>query len=99
MLIVEGVATLKSLTTGEEFTVDSSDLDFEIRGSDERGMGPEALHMADIDFDDTDDGTISCEWTVSEYPVGVLNHVSHTVRGCEVVKDFTFSIEDPSDDE
>jgi len=62
----------------------------------DRGMGSEALHT----FTYTDDMGRTAEWTVSEYPLGVLNNVSFYSDDYKIVDNFHFEcIHQPDEDD
>ncbi len=99
MLKVDGIAKLQSETTEEIFEVSPDALDWQDAGSSERGMGAENLYSADVEFTDKDGHSVYCEWTASEYPVGMLNDVSQHTRNAKLLSDFSFSWEHQPDDD
>jgi len=87
-----GFATLK-LPNGGIWKVFPDAVDFEAVGGSERGMGEEALYSATYQIKDSSNAP-GGEWTVSIYPVNVLNHVSFSpLNGAELVSDFDYEIE------
>jgi hypothetical protein len=99
MIKTDGIAEVCSESTGEVFEVEATALDWQGSGGDERGMGTEYLHSAEVEFKGKDGRLVSCEWTASEYPVGSLNHVTHHTGNAKLLRDFSFSWEHkPRDD-
>jgi hypothetical protein len=75
--------------TGEVIDVTCSDLTWDVmQDGEERGMGPELLHLAEFEFDG---GTVT--WKVWEYPPGTLGHVGDPiVDGGTLIRDFEISL-------
>lgn len=92
MIKTEGEALIQA-TTGEKFKISPDELDWEGLGGDERGMGQETLYIAEVEHSLRDGGIVRCRWEASEYPVGVLNHVTHSVQNGLLVEDFEFTWE------
>lgn len=92
-----GVARIRHRDTGEEFEIERDELEWEAAGGDgDRQMGPETIYTAEIAHPDLGD----LRWELSEYPVGVTNHVTHNFGGHELLEDFDIAvILDPEDAE
>jgi hypothetical protein len=61
-------------------------------------MGMEYLHVAEVEFEARDGQKVFCEWTVSEYPVDCLNHVTEDTKNATLTKNFSFSWAHQPDD-
>lgn len=90
MIRAEGRAVIQA-NTGETFEVQPGDLDWQQVGGDERGMGPETLWEAEVEFTDRNDDLVTATWQVSEYPVGAINNSTCEVDGGKLTKDFSLS--------
>lgn len=87
-IVVEGEALISSAGDGVVHSITAEELDWQVVGSDDRQMGAEVLHQADIIHPEL--GHLS--WTISEYPAEVLNHVTHDTNGHLLLEDFDFSV-------
>ncbi|WP_434721376.1 hypothetical protein [Mesorhizobium sp. RIZ17] len=92
-----GVARIRHRDTGEEFEIERDELEWEATDGDgDRQMGPETIYTAEIAHPDLGD----LRWELSEYPVGVTNHVTHNFGAHELLEDFDIAvILDPEDAE
>lgn len=66
---VSGIARIQHVNAGEVFEIDPDELDFEAIGADERNMGKEIHHQAELEHPKL--GTLI--WGLWEYPVGFEN--------------------------
>lgn len=87
-IVVEGEALISSASDGVVHSITAEELDWQVVGSDNRQMGVEVLHQADIIHPEL--GHLS--WTISEYPTEMLNHVTHDTNGHFLLEDFDFSV-------
>lgn len=88
-----GVARIRHRRTGEIHEIDKSELLWVASGGDvDRQMGPETIYTAEIAHPELGD----LQWELSEYPVGVVNHVAHDLAGHQLIEDFEFAIVDPA---
>lgn len=78
------------LIDGSTVNVSIDELDFEVAGNQDRQMGPETHYSATHHFGDNKWMT----WEVWEYPTGAVNHQFARGKGCQIVSDFDFHIED-----
>jgi tetratricopeptide (TPR) repeat protein len=87
-----GIAKLHIAETGEVFEVTSDVLEWETECSElDRGMGPEWLHSATINFESRrrSNYQVSATWQVWEYPIGTLDHAEISeIEGGELLQDF-----------
>jgi DNA-directed RNA polymerase subunit RPC12/RpoP len=95
-----GEATYKCSKCGAKHFVHADDFEFEAQSSDERQMGAEIQHFAEIHaLCHNCKEEIELEFEVWEYPAGTINHTNESTVGAEVI-DSHFSIEslpDPDD--
>ena len=85
----KGTARIKHAETGEIYDVDSSELDWDAVGGDERGMGPETHYESVVEHPQL--GRLS--WGLWEYPVGVENYHETKVGPHELIEDFRYGLE------
>jgi hypothetical protein len=71
-----GTATFRTQSTNELLAVEGSHLDWDAVGGDERGMGAETTYEAQAELLSEEGRTYEVTWEVSEYPAGVLNHMT-----------------------
>ncbi|KAF0806044.1 hypothetical protein A6D6_01862 [Alcanivorax xiamenensis] len=91
MIKATGAAKLTSDVTGKTYEITPEELEWEVAGGDERGMGVETLYEAMVQVEEHDpDKVVSCTWTASEYPVGALNHVTAVEENGALDADFSF---------
>lgn len=81
-----GVARISHAETGEVFEIDSDDIEWEPIATSERQMGEETIYGFEINHERL--GTL--RWELSEYPIGVTNHITHQIGEHELVDDFEF---------
>ena len=92
-LVTNGTAVIE-LPGGGKRTINADELDFVEVGNGEREMGVETLHIARFNLEGRENAP-GVEWTVSEYPEGVLNHVTHQLlNDAQLIQDFQFDIID-----
>lgn len=91
-----GVARFRHASTGEVFTIYADELDWAEFAADERQMGIEIGHSAQIDHPQL--GTLA--WELWEYPVGVENMRETHANGHALLENIDFGLQDfPDDDE
>lgn len=91
-----GMARFRHATTGEIVTISADELEWAEFAADERLMGTEIGHSAEIDHPAL--GTIS--WELWEYPVGAENMRETHANGHELLENIDFGLQDfPDDDE
>nr|WP_314433933.1 hypothetical protein [uncultured Brevundimonas sp.] len=88
-----GLARIRHADTGEIYTIEPDELDWQEVGADERQMGPEITYEAVIDHPEL--GQLA--WTVSEYPLGAYNDDDHDVGPHQLLENFRLSFSDLSD--
>lgn len=93
---VKGTARIRHYGKGEVFEIDADELDFEAVGADDRNMGPEIHHQADVEHPEL--GRLV--WSLWEYPIGMENMQETDVGDHELLENVDFGIEhEPDDDE
>lgn len=98
MIRSTGMAKLRSICTGEVFTVEGESLDWQLSGSEERGMGTENWYSAEVEFNANDGTKVSCVWNVWEYPIGMENMTrTDAGDGTEIDDDLSYGL-DPDQD-
>lgn len=98
MIKANGIATISSSVTGIVYEIKPDELDWQATGSEDRSMGLEFIYEAFVQMEDHENGkVVSCTWTASEYPVGVLAHVNAVVQDGNLEKDFSFHWEHQSE--
>ncbi|OBY24822.1 hypothetical protein [Leisingera sp. JC1] len=95
----KGKARISHAITEQEYEIEADELEWEVfGGGGERGMGQETLYRAHVLHPELGD----LEWTLSEYPAGMENNVTHDVGQHKLLDDFYISFEhdeeiDPDD--
>jgi len=85
----EGRARIRHRISGEIHDIDWEDLDWDVVGSEDRGMGAENHHEAVLEHPDL--GVL--KWGLWEYPLGVENREHTDVGAHEIVEDFVYGLE------
>lgn len=83
-----GIATIRHKVTGEIYSIESDELDWDRVGADERQMGPEFQYQATVDHPEL--GTLT--WSLWEYPVGAENYNETNTGGHELIEDFEYGL-------
>lgn len=83
-----------------DFPIEPQDLDWQVVGVEERDMGPETHYAAEVDHPEL--GRLV--WNLWEYPEGVESMRQADASGHEVLKDFSYGLEQlpdhaPNDDD
>jgi hypothetical protein len=91
----KGQAVIRHSTTGQEYIIDSEELDWEAVGGDERDMGAETHYEATIDHPDL--GVLS--WGLWEYPSGIQNNKRTVVNGHTLIADVDYWLARDRDEE
>ena len=89
-----GVAHIRHAKTGEIFEVEDDELVFETVSSEERQMGPQVHHAAEIEHPTL--GRLV--WEIWEYPIGAENLKKTDVGEHELVKDLEYGLQHEPDD-
>lgn len=91
-----GTARIQHADTGEVFEIDADELDFEAIGADERNMGPEIHHQAELEHPEL--GTLT--WGLWEYPVGIENMTETEIGRHTILEDIDYGLRhEPDEDE
>lgn len=91
-----GTARIQHADTGEVFEIDADELDFDSIGADERNMGPEIHHQAELEHPEL--GTLT--WGLWEYPVGIENMTETEIGPHTLLEDIDYGLRhEPDDDE
>jgi hypothetical protein len=88
-----GTARIRHAETGEVFEIAAYELDFQAVGADERNMGPEVHHQADVEHPEL--GTLV--WGLWEYPIGIQNMQETDVGEHELLEDISYGLEHEPD--
>lgn len=83
-----GTARIRHADTGEVFEIHADELDFEAIGADERGMGPEIHHQAELEHPSL--GLLS--WNLWEYPVGIENMSEAEIGEHKLIDDIDYGL-------
>ena len=83
----KGTARIKHKMTGTIFEIESDELQWD-GSADERQMGPEIRHQAQIAHPELGELT----WSLWEYPEGVENFRESKVNGHEIIEDFDYGL-------
>jgi hypothetical protein len=83
-----GTAKITHVSTGKEYQILSSELDWEHVGSEEREMGAEHEYQATLDHPQL--GPLS--WSVWEYPEGSENHKESNIEKHTMIEDFEYGL-------
>lgn len=85
MFLAYGTAKYACATCGQKYAFPADRVEFEQDGGDDRGMGAELLHAWRWTEDCKKCGEEhSLEITLSEYPIGILNHITKDSEGVTV---------------
>lgn len=89
-----GLATLRDRETDEIFTVTPDRLDWDQEGVDERDMGLEARHWAEVELESpSTKKTYAVIWQLWEYPLGAENDKKTEVPpSLELISDFEYHL-------
>ncbi|OAN61541.1 hypothetical protein A7X12_23355 [Sphingomonas sp. TDK1] len=91
-----GTARIQHADTREVFEIDADELDFEAIGADERSMGPEIHHQAELEHPEL--GTLT--WGLWEYPVGIENMTETEIGRHTILEDIEYGLRhEPDEDE
>lgn len=93
MVYTRGEARIRHTKTGEEYTIQSEELDWENAGGSERSMGPELYYIAIVPHKELGD----LRWELTEYPVGVENFQDVDVGPHQLLENFDIGIAHESD--
>ncbi|KZK80871.1 KAP family P-loop domain protein [Pseudovibrio sp. Ad46] len=85
----DGIAIIEKNGSKEKFEVFADELDWEVTGGEERGMGPSTTFEAIVDHDDL--GRLS--WVLTEYPVGAQNYNNTDVGKHRLIQDLDYRLE------
>lgn len=87
-LRVSGTAKFEHVESGNILNIQSEALSWEESG-DERSMGPEIEHSAEVDMGDG----LNFSWSIWEYPEGIENYrETKAPEGFELLHDFDLEI-------
>lgn len=89
MIKATGQAILQSAATAERFVVEPSALHWQVGDRGVRRIGTEVHHVARVERTTAQGTPVSCEWTVAEFPPGVMCHVGHHALACVLVQNFS----------
>ena len=90
-----GTARIQHADTGEVFEIDADELDFEAIGADERNMGLEIHHQAELEHPEL--GTLT--WGLWEYPVGIENMTETEIGPHTILEDIDYGLRHEPDEE
>lgn len=85
-----GVARIRHADTGEVYTIEADELDWDTVAADERQMGTEVAHAATIDHPELGQLT----WTLWEYPLGMENDREVDIGPHQMLETFRLSLGD-----
>jgi len=85
-----GTAKIAHKETGETFKIERDELDWQCVESQERAMGRERHHQAEVDHPTL--GPLS--WSLWEYPEGTQDRRETNCNDHTVIEDFDFRLED-----
>jgi len=89
IIYTRGVAKIEHSESKELFDIYDDELEWEVAGGDERGMGPETIYEAFVDHDELGD----LRWMISEYPAGSENFTETDAGVHRIVSDFDYGLE------
>lgn len=89
IIYTRGTAKIEHSVSKEVFEIYDDELEWEVVGSDARGMGQETIYEAFVDHDELGD----LRWSISEYPVGAENFTDTDVGTHRIVSDFDYGLE------
>lgn len=93
IIYTRGTAKIEHSVSKEIFEIFDDELEWEVVGGDERGMGQETIYEAFVDHDDLGD----LRWSISEYPLGAENFTDTNVGIHRIVSDFDYGLEHQPD--
>jgi predicted RNA-binding Zn-ribbon protein involved in translation (DUF1610 family) len=100
---ITGKASFTCSKCGEAYSLEHDDFDFNAESGSEKGMGVETQYVSEHEFECDECGQeISIKFEVWEYPVGAINHTTHSATGANNVEsefDFIYSPEEPSEED
>ena len=100
---IKGTVSFQCAGCGSDYSLTSDEIDLDTVGGSERGMGAETLYASAHHLDcDSCHQKITVHVEISEYPVGVINNVTHSEIGASnVVCDFeyVYSLKAPPENE
>lgn len=95
-IVCTGTARIQHRDTEEVYQIEADELDWDSEGTgEERGMGMEIRHYADVSHPDLGDLT----WSIWEYPEGVENLREVDVNGHTLLQDLDCKLEHDQYDE
>lgn len=89
IIYTRGTAKIEHSESKEVFEIYDGELEWEVAGGDERGMGQETIYEAFLNHDDLGD----LRWSISEYPEGAENFTDTNVGVHRIVSDFDYGLE------
>lgn len=89
IIYTRGTAKIEHSESKDVFEIYDDELEWEVVGGDERGMGQETIYEAFVDHDDLGD----LRWSISEYPAGVENFTDTNIGAHRIVSDFDYGLE------
>ena len=89
IIYTRGTAKIEHSESKEIFEIYDDELEWEVAGGDERGMGQDTIYEAFVDHDDLGD----LRWSISEYPAGAENFTDTNVGVHRIVSDFDYGLE------
>jgi hypothetical protein len=93
---VEGIARIRHRSTGVIYQISPDELDWQESAADERQMGIEVGHVAQIDHPQLGQLT----WEIWEYPIGMENHRETDIGDHVLLENFALGLApDPDVDE
>jgi hypothetical protein len=90
-VVVKGQLVLQDPETEEQVTVEAKSFHFETVDSDERGMGAELTHEAEVEVE-VGETTHTVVVRVWEYPEGVLNDTEVDTGDLVVIKGLSIDV-------
>ncbi|MYA37735.1 MAG: hypothetical protein F4Y34_13855 [Gammaproteobacteria bacterium] len=90
MIATKGKASFRHAETAEVYEIHADQVDFEFTSVQERNMGPETEHSAEVDHPKL--GLI--RWTLWEYPMGIVNLTETDHDPHELLENFSFELQD-----
>lgn len=89
IIYTRGIAKIEHSESKEIFEIYDDELEWEVAGGDERGMGQETIYEALVYHEELGD----LRWTISEYPVGLENFTETDTSEHRIVVDFDYGLE------
>lgn len=87
-VIATGVARIRSAETGQVFVIQPEELTWDVDGSEERSMGPEVTHVAQLDHPDLGE----LVWRLWEYPLGAVNDQETETASHQIIENFRLEL-------